>query len=141
MDRRRRWVWGALAGYAVLVGVVLLSPLSPSVAIDAVTGWIRDDAGLTRVRQGWVEFGGNIVMFVPLGLLLTLAFRVPWRGVALAVVLSVAAELVQLLLPARMPSIRDVIANALGALLGAGIAWLLIRRSRPARPPATRRAR
>lgn len=130
--------------YVVAVAVVLLSPVSPSAQVDGVTGWLRDGLGLAWIRQGWVEFGGNVAMFLPLGLLLTLLFRPPWWGLALAVLISVAAELGQLLLPARTATPRDVVANGLGALLGAGVAWLIIRhsrRSRRGRRPATRRAR
>jgi VanZ family protein len=38
--------------------------------------------------------------------------------------LSVSAELVQVLLPDRLPSLRDVVANASGAVIGAALAWL-----------------
>lgn len=138
----RRWVYAALVLYALGVGFVLLSPDSPSAQVDAVTAFVRERLGLRGVRQGWVEFGGNVVMFLPLGFLSALLFRVPWWGVVLAVALSVSAELVQVLLPARTATPRDVLANALGALLGAGLAWLvIIRRDPPRRRRATRRAR
>ncbi len=132
----------ALALYAAAVGVVLLAPGSPSDQVDAVTAFVRGDLGLSFVRQGWVEFAGNVAMFLPLGFLLTLLLRAPWWGVALAVGASAAAELVQVLLPARTATPRDVLANALGALAGAGIAWLVVIRRAPRRPRrATRRAR
>lgn len=137
----------ALAGYALAAGMLLLSPIGPGRILGAVVAWIRDDLGVTDFRQGWIEAPANVLLFIPLGLLLTLLFRRPWIGVLLAVALSVAAELVQFVLPGRLPSLRDVVANALGAMIGAGIAWLVImvrhrsQQSPPGRPTETTRAR
>ncbi len=120
--------------------VLLLSPLSPSDVIAMLAGWMRGVLGWGEFRQGWIEFPANVLLFVPMGLLLTLLVRRPWSGALVAVLLSVCAELVQTLLPARVASLRDVIANALGAVIGAGMAWLVIRHRR-ARPTETTRAR
>lgn len=117
-----------LALYAAAVVAVLLAPVSPSQAVDVLTGWIQEDLGLAFVRQGWVEFTANVLMFVPLGVLVPLVFRRLWIGVVVAAALSAGAELAQILLPARHASMRDVLANVLGALLGAAIAWALTRR-------------
>ena len=69
-----------------------------------------------------LEFTGNIVMFVPLGLLVALA--VPRRSFALVLVaipaFSGLLELSQaLLIPQRLGSLRDVLANTVGGYLGA----------------------
>lgn len=141
MGKSRRVVLFALVVYAMAALVLLLSPIGPGAIVEAVTRWTQEDLGLVVVRQGWIEFGANIVLFLPLGLLLALLFRPPWIGVVLAVALSVAAEAVQLVLPGRLASPRDILANALGAGIGAFIAWLIIRRRRPVRPTATTRAR
>jgi VanZ family protein len=142
VDRRRLVLICALAVYGLAAVVLLVSPLSPGDVVAALASRVQSLPGLSGVRQGWIEFGANILLFVPLGFLLTGIFRRPWIGVALALALSVGAELVQVLLPARLPSLRDVLANALGAALGAGIAWVfLIRRSRRARRRGTRRVR
>lgn len=74
----------------------------------------------------------NILLFIPLGFGLTglLARRGRGAGVASRVVLasallSGALETVQLFMPDRVPSLADVAANALGALLGYALyrAW------------------
>ena len=74
----------------------------------------------------------NILLFIPLGFGLTglLVRRGRGAGVARRVVLaaallSAALETVQLFMPDRAPSLADVAANALGALLGYGLyrAW------------------
>lgn len=127
---RRRWVWWCLVAYAAVIGVVVLTPVSYGAVIEAIGGWIRETLGLTFFGQGWIEFVANILMFVPLGFLLTLVVRRHLLGVALALLLSVAAELAQVVIPSRVPSVRDVVANVLGAALGALLAWGVERRSR-----------
>ncbi|MFC7788621.1 VanZ family protein [Microbacterium sp. MAHUQ-60] len=131
---RRRWIVAALAVYALAAAVILVSPVRYSGIVRAIGEWLRGDLALTGFGTGWIEFFANAVMFAPLGFLLTAWFRHPWRGVVLAVVLSVGAELAQVVIPQREPSLRDVFANALGAAVGALLAWLLVMgRSRRAR--------
>lgn len=138
----RRWVLWALAVYAIAAAVLLLSPIGPGRIGDAIMRWIHTDLGLTTFRQGWIEMPANVLLFVPLGLLLTLLFRRIWVGVAIALTASAAAELVQAVLPSRTPSLRDVVANVLGAAIGAGIAWLIIaHRRRRERQKETTHAR
>ncbi len=136
--RRPRWVIWCLGAYALAAAVVLLSPISPSAVIDALMAWIHENPALLFVRQGWVEFGANIVLFIPVGLLVALLFRRLWVGIACAVAISVMVELVQILLPARMATPRDVLANGLGALIGGLIAFGIERavRRRQARAEA-----
>lgn len=125
---RRIWVRWALAAYLIVVALVVLLPVSYSDIIDAIWMWIRTDLGITSFGAGWVEFTANIAMFLPLGFLLTLLFRHPWYGTLLALALSVAVEVVQIVIPDRVASVRDIVANALGAAIGALLAWLLFLR-------------
>ncbi|MCC2033030.1 VanZ family protein [Microbacterium allomyrinae] len=125
--RRRRWVPWALGAYGVAALVVLVSPLSPDAIVNAVHGVVHDGLGLDFVRPGWIELGLNIVLFAPVGLFGALLFG-PWWGIAMGVALSGAAELVQLVLPAREPSLRDLLANIIGTAVGVGVAWLFLRR-------------
>jgi hypothetical protein len=117
-----------LALYLLVVLAVLLSPIALGVIPNAVGDWLRGDLGITFFGSGWIEFAANIAMFAPLGFLLTLAFRHPWFGAGLALALSVGAELAQLIIPSREASLRDVIANTLGAAVGAALAWLFVLR-------------
>jgi hypothetical protein len=142
MGAQRRGLWVALGAYGLAALVLLLSPIGPGELVRITTSAVQGVPGLAGVRQGWVEFVANILLFVPLGFLLTGLVRPAWWGVVLALGLSVAAELVQVLLPARLASPRDVLANALGAAIGAALAWVVLIRRRPhGSPTATRRAR
>jgi len=78
-----------------------------------------------------VEMTTNVILFLPLGALVTriLGPRLWWGGVAVGFLLSVLVELAQLVfLPARFPSVVDVAANTVGALVGALSALLFMAR-------------
>jgi len=124
--RLRAWSVAGLLIYGLIVAAILLLPVSYSQIVNAIGDWVRYDLGISFFGSGWIEFGANILMFAPLGFLLTLLFRHRWYGVALALALSAGAELVQFLIPMREPSLRDVLGNVIGASIGALLAWLLV---------------
>lgn len=75
-----------------------------------------------------LEVAANVVMFVPLGLFLTLALerRRAWVGLVALPALSGGIELAQLLfLPTRYPTLSDILANSLGAWIGIGAIALI----------------
>lgn len=127
-SRRRSWVVGGLIAYLLAVVLVLLLPVGYSTIVSAIAGWLQGILGTSSFGSGWIEFVANILMFAPLGFLLTLLFRHPWYGVVLALVLSAGAEIAQIVIPSRQPSFRDILANALGAAVGAALAWLIVLR-------------
>jgi glycopeptide antibiotics resistance protein len=86
---------------------------------------------------------GNVMLFFPLGILIPLVWRRLrfWRGIQIAIAISVSIELVQYLSRAwsnRNADVNDVILNVLGAGLGLAIVFLLrlLRGTRPAVPRA-----
>ncbi|MFB6612109.1 VanZ family protein [Agromyces sp. NPDC056379] len=133
---RHQWALWVSAVYLLLAAVVLMAPLSFGAITQAIATWANDELGIPGVRDGMVEFAANIAFFVPFGLLLTLSTRRFWLGLTSAVVLSASVELVQLVLPSRVASLRDVLANVLGAAIGSLIA-LVILHSRSRRKRAT----
>ena len=83
---------------------------------------------------------GNLFLLLPLGLLGPIALPVLdrwWRIALLALLYSVAIELIQLAVPDRSADIDDVIVNLAGALLGFAM-WRAVRRL--AQPQAYGRA-
>lgn len=82
----------------------------------------------------------NLALLFPLGILLPLVWRRLrfWRGIQIAIVLSVSIELLQYFSSAwgsyRAADINDVILNVLGASLGLALVFLLrlLRGTRPA---------
>ncbi|NYF15388.1 hypothetical protein HDC37_000200 [Microbacterium sp. AK009] len=91
-------------------------------AITRAFPWLTYDA---------IEFTANILLFVPLGILLAVILRAE-RPLLLPVILATTllVEGGQLLLPERTATLRDVLANTLGGLIGWGIVELRGRRGR-----------
>jgi glycopeptide antibiotics resistance protein len=85
---------------------------------------------------------GNVVLFFPLGILLPLVWRRLrfWRGIQIAIALSVSIELAQYVSRTwginRTADVNDVALNVLGACLGLALVFLLrlFRGTRPAVP-------
>ena len=119
--------------YLVAVGVLVFSPTGDQASGSVV--WV------SHLLHSWhtpvwlwrpvsVEWGLNVLMFVPLSLLGS-AFRPGWTWrdwIGVGFVASGLIELVQLvLLPNRVASFSDVVANTLGALVGALLAPYALR--------------
>lgn len=83
----------------------------------------------TWITFGKIEFGANILMFIPIGLFGALTLpKWRWLIVPAAVAASTAIEIIQAAgLPDRVGSPRDVVANGLGAAIGYLLACLVVR--------------
>ncbi|MFM2719586.1 VanZ family protein [Microbacterium mcarthurae (nom. nud.)] len=95
---------------------------------------------LLRALEAWpptawvtfelVEFGANIALFAPFGLLVLAWGGRPWLGVLGGLALSVVIELSQwALLPSRVADTRDLLANTIGAAVGV-VAAMAVARAR-----------
>ncbi len=88
-----------------------------------------------------VDFGSNVLLMMPAGFFLaglTWSRTRPWCNVVTAIVclalclaVSIGVEFLQLFFQSRSTAYRDVVAQALGALLGIGVWWLWGRRLWP----------
>ncbi|MEY9093660.1 VanZ family protein [Paenibacillus sp. RC84] len=81
--------------------------------------------------QSWVNFAGNILIFMPFGMLLPLLLRGmsnPWSKVfMLSFTFSLGLETSQLILTIGTFDVDDLILNTFGGLLGHGVLrWLQI---------------
>lgn len=125
----------ALGTYLLGLGLIALWP----VPVDRGASEFLTRSLLQLHRWGvppWfnystVEMASNVILFLPLGALVTriLGARLWWGGVAVGFLLSVLVELAQLVfLPARFASVVDVAANTAGALVGALWALLVMAR-------------
>jgi glycopeptide antibiotics resistance protein len=82
-------------------------------------------------RHLWVNFVGNLVVFVPAGALLPRAW--PWsaragRVALVAAAFSASVEAAQYASGRRVADVDDVLLNATGALVGYGLAMVIDRR-------------
>lgn len=125
--RRRRWPLVILVLYAAMTIAILVAPVSPESIVRRTVDFFDDVLGWSFIRTGHVDAAYNVLLFIPLGFLMTLLFRRRWVGVLIALVLSLSVELVQTLLPQRTASLRDVLTNSVGAAIGAIVALVITR--------------
>jgi hypothetical protein len=90
--------------------------------IECLADWRID-----RVANGSVgtETLLNVLLFIPPAFLATLLWPHPWRVASMAALLSLGIEVVQPLLGVGANDVLDVLANTVGASLGAWLAWAL----------------
>lgn len=122
------------AAYVVVLLLVVGWPTTVDSELD-VAGWWPVRAGAdalgvpVSVSYAVVEVGANVAMFAPLGwFAVTLFGARRWQVVAGAFGVSVVIELAQTLLrPERFGTVSDVVANTVGAAVGASFAWWMVR--------------
>jgi VanZ family protein len=129
---RRRMLALGLVAYAAALVIVLLNP-SPAVGSELIDRVARLGVLLhlpaPLVAHARIDFGLNVLAFMPLVLLGSLLRPTvsvsAWTAAGFGA--SVLVEAVQLALPDRLATHADVVANTLGAALGAGAAWVVRR--------------
>ncbi|MBT2498961.1 VanZ family protein [Agromyces sp. ISL-38] len=118
-----------LTVYIAAVGVIAFWPVPVDqgmrIGVLRFAAFVRGN-GLIGLQYEHIEFAANVLMFIPLGLLLTLALRprlARWVPPLACCAASAMIELVQFtLLPQRFTTVSDVIANTLGGAIG----WLIV---------------
>lgn len=129
---RALWVLPALYLLGLICVALWPTPVDASArgALDSVLAWLHSVGVPNFAGYDLVEFGANIALFIPLGLLMGFGLRRFWLAVGFGVLATSLIEASQwLFLPQRFASGFDILANSLGALLGA-LCWLLWSRSR-----------
>lgn len=130
MPRRKRAALLGGALYVVALTVIAMWPTHIDSGIDVVNNtivgrWLLAQNLSHSEAYDLIQFWANVVLYLPLGALaMLLAARTRWwHAVAFALAVSTAFELMQATLrPGRTADLSDVIANTLGAAVGAGIA-------------------
>ena len=107
----RTWVVAALA--AILLGTLSPAPNWPDLRVRVVTSLYPTTAA------AWVDILANVAFYAPLGFALAMRGVRPRRACAAGAALSLGTELLQFVIPGRDPRASDVVANTLGASLGA----------------------
>lgn len=105
-------------------------------SIAGTLAWLHAHGVPVWVDYALVEFSANIALFVPVGLLTVLLVgrRHWWLGIVVGVVASCLIELGQYaFLPGRFATLLDVLANSVGAYVGAlgALVFLTVLRRRP----------
>lgn len=101
---------------------------------ETISRYIRhlthsDDPGI--LRHAFINLVGNVVMFIPLGLLLPVLWqqlRALWKTVLVTAGIIAAVEVTQLLTLVGSCDTDDLILNVLGAAVGYGLFRLFSRK-------------
>jgi VanZ family protein len=98
--------------------------------LSAVLDFLHECGIPVWFNYTFVEAAANVVLFVPVGIVATLAFPGNrwWRNAALGLVVSGCMELgQQLFLSSRVASPLDLVTNTAGGALGIGLAQAVLR--------------
>ena len=111
MRQAKTWAWAAAAAATLGICIATLhagfGPIPP--------GW---SFYLTTGGAALGELIANLILFIPLGVALTLAGVKPLRVVAAGALLSFTVEFLQQWIPGRDPSLGDIVANTNSTALG-----------------------
>ena len=129
----RIWLSGsALAIYLAFVLYVTLTPspidLSFRHDLERLLEELHERGVPGVVDYNFVEFTSNVALFVPGGFIafLLLPRRGWWLVLLIGPIFSIAIEFAQhTFLPARFPTVADVLANSIGVFIGAILAIIL----------------
>ncbi len=141
---RARWnvsAWLSVAAMVAVLSVIVLTHRSFSgythkfvfvplvTKLDKFTCLLRRcDLARHALREVAVDTLGNTLIFVPLGIVLTLALRKSTHPILLAMLLgaglSITYEVIQVWLPGRVVATDDVLLNTAGTGLGAWLSLL-----------------
>jgi len=129
---RRRLVTVLLIGYAIFVMIITLTHRSPGSGFVTLLVYKflekLQERGITFITYMGIEFFGNILMFIPLGVFAALLIprKAWWTLLFMGTAFSAFIELFQAtFLPERYPEVRDLMSNTTGFLIGAFFAVML----------------
>lgn len=120
----------ASAVYLVALGLLTLGPQPESAngGLQAIADLLAAWPPTAWVTYLMLEFLANVVLFIPAGVLVVVWAGGArwWLGPLVGLALSASIEGIQAVaLPDRVADVRDLVANTLGALLGAAVPALL----------------
>ena len=120
--RRRRGVgWVLLVLYGIVLAGVAFWPVPVDSGMDGLLDSISE--AVPWLTYDLIEVAANVVLFIPLGILLTMMIhRHRWLVVVISLGVTGSIEWLQAqFLDERTSSAQDVAANMLGAVIGMGI--------------------
>lgn len=117
---------GLMAAYLVALSLIVFWPTPvdrPAAGtIRQIVSWLHDHGMPAFIGYSQIEFSANILLFVPMGIIAAVWTKRAWLGLGIGILTSCIIELSQsLFLAARFPSALDILANTLGAGIGAGV--------------------
>ncbi len=131
MFRRHPLLTAATFAYLAVVAWVTLGPQPLDAQGSAILYRLIDEFSQHRMTS-WltysrVEFLANVAMFIPIGVFFVLLMGRKWWFAAIlaGIGMTFTIEFVQLFLPTRVPDVRDLLSNTLGACIGVFLALII----------------
>ena len=114
---------GLLAGYVflILAGTLLVRQPFTGTHFQPSLLWSWREWATQRI-----QILTNVIMFIPIGILGGQFWK--WRGLVVAVGLSIIVEMLQLITTRGLCEFDDVIHNTLGAAIGVGLVMVIRKR-------------
>ena len=116
---RKDWIIGILTAYLffILTETLLIREIGVTTGFrpELFWSWKRPDLR--------TQIYSNIILFIPVGLLLSL--KIGWKSIPVATGISMGIELIQLITRRGLFEFDDIIHNTAGAVIGFGIFVLL----------------
>ncbi len=152
-SRPRERIEHMLEAYVALVVVYMLMPLDLTLRPAEIYDKYQDGrinlipfADLAGKSAAWMELAGDMLLFIPLGLLAAIWRWPVWervrplsRSLAAGLLVVGAIELAQVAVASRYSSVTDLATGGLGVLLGWCIAERLVRANASRQPSGTNR--
>ncbi|MGO1855266.1 MAG: VanZ family protein [Microbacteriaceae bacterium] len=114
-----------LVPYAIALALIVWLPDSVASRVTGIVfrlaRFVAEHAGVSLSTTYTVfEFAANIALFIPFGLLLAAGWPRTnvWWIILMGFSASATIELVQTMIPGRVTTLSDVIANTLGTIIG-----------------------
>ena len=117
-----------IATYVMALALIVFWPTPVDRPVAGTLGdfitWIHRHGAPQSIGYSQIEFTANIAMFVPMGIIASVWTKRAWAGLLVGFVASLVIELGQaLFLPERFASGFDVLANTIGAGIGAAACY------------------
>lgn len=117
--------------FLLMLAIVLLSVLSPRAGIS----WARHHWAWFNRSMLWIELVNlpfnviHAILFLALGFAVGLMFRAVkiWQTAVCFVIFSAATEIVQTMIPGRVPRLGDFTVDVFAGCVGIGLAELVVR--------------
>lgn len=123
-----------MAAYLLALAFIVFWPVpvdKPAAGtLTKLIAWLHRHGMPEFIDYAQIEFSSNILLFVPMGIIAAVWTKNAWLGLWIGFLSSCIIETGQaLFLAARFPSALDLLANTLGAGIGAAIYALAHKRS------------
>lgn len=114
---------GTIFFFVIIISFITLLPIGLG-----ESNLISLQSSITLIFRGDIEYVLNLIIFIPLGLSLSLRMKNTLLTIGIGFLFSLTIEIIQYIFPiGRIASIDDLLLNTLGTLIGSIVGLLISR--------------